>query len=216
MRAFGFAESTSSLEHTFQKEANFLGMAERGGSLAYRVYLDTGTFQAIEECGGYVFGEDDLPRVEDYALGKAPQVIMRPDGALILESLRDIFLFDDRAHFDWVVSPASLAEIDAANDFHRSRYAREVLEHTDMCLSEKPPEQEAASMASIMCNPLFGSISQKDRKLLVEAAATQCDIFLTIEKKLPKQADTILKKINLQIATPMTFWEMLRPYIRGL
>tara|TARA_R110000868_G_scaffold232835_4_gene486481 strand:- start:12018 stop:12554 length:537 start_codon:yes stop_codon:yes gene_type:complete len=178
--------------------------------------LDTGTFQAIEECGGYVFGEDSLPTVEDYPAGKAPQVVIRPDGPLILESLRAIFTFDERAHFDWVVSAASLVEIDAAMDSHRSQYAREVLDHTNICLMENPPEDEALVMEAIINGPTFGNVSGKDRKLLSDAAAVQCDVFLTIEKKLPKQADVILKKIPLLVATPMTLWKMLAPHLRGL
>jgi len=31
-----------------------------------RIYLDTGVFQAIADCGGYVFGEDPFPEIEDY------------------------------------------------------------------------------------------------------------------------------------------------------
>ncbi|PRX10427.1 UNVERIFIED_ORG: hypothetical protein BCL66_104222 [Martelella mediterranea] len=181
-----------------------------------RIYLDTGTFQAIEDCGGYVFSEDPLPQAEDYSVSNIPQILRRPDGALILESLRAIFFFDDRAHFDWVVSPASLAEIDAAKDHHRSRYARDVFDHTAICLIENPPEDTAIAMAAVVEGPSFGNISTKDRKLLSDAAAAQCDVFLTIEKKLPKQADVILKKIPLLVATPMTLWEMLKPHLRGL
>lgn len=71
-------------------------------------------------------------------------------------------------------------------------------------------------MAAIMQDPTFGNISDKDRRLLIEAAGLQCNIFLTIEKKLPKQADSILKKVPLLIATPITFWQMLEPHIKGL
>lgn len=181
-----------------------------------RIYLDTGTFQAIADCGGYVFGEDPMPQVEDYRPNAAPQVVRRPDGALILQCLRAIFAFDDRAHFDWVVSPASLSEIDAAGDAFRSRYARDVLDHTEVCLMDNPPSESAVVMSTLLESPAFGNISAKDRKLLIDAAAADCDVFLTIEKRLPRQAHVILKQIPLLVATPMTLWEKLRPHLCGL
>ncbi|MEQ8392022.1 MAG: hypothetical protein RIB30_13615 [Thalassospira sp.] len=187
-----------------------------GDIIPNRIYLDTGAFQAIADCGGYVFGEDPLPKIEDYQPNSVPQVVQRPDGAAILECLRAIFAFNDRAHFDWVVSSASLAEIDAAGDAWRSRYAREVLDHTEVCLMENPPSGLAADMAELVGGPTFGNISDKDRKLLIEAAAADCNVFLTIEKRLPKQASVILKQIPLLVATPIKLWEMLRPHIRGL
>ena len=181
-----------------------------------RIYLDTGAFQAIADCGGYVFGEDPMPQVEDYRPNAAPQVVKRTDGALILECLRAIFAFNDRAQFDWVVSSASLSEIDAAGDALRSRYARDILDHTGMCLMDNPPSELAVVMSEILEGPTFGYISATDRKLLIDAAASDCDVFLTIEKRLPKQAHVILTQIPLLVATPMTLWEKLRPQLCGL
>ncbi|WP_152630651.1 hypothetical protein [Thalassospira sp. HJ] len=181
-----------------------------------RIYLDTGTFQAIADCGGYVFGEDSLPKLEDYSSKYVPQVIKRPDGEDILRCLRAIFAFNNRAHFDWIVSPASLAEIDAAGVFERSRYARDVFAHTNACLLDSPPSATATAMAELLEGRALGNISEKDRKLLIEAAATDCDVFLTIEKRLPKQAGVILKQIPLLVATPTTLWAKLRPHLRGL
>lgn len=181
-----------------------------------RIFLDTGTFQAIADCGGYVFGEDPLPKTEDFDPSAVPQVIRRNDGESILESLRAIFTFNDRAQFDWVVSPASLSEIDAAGDHWRSRYARDILDHTEVCLSENPPSAAAEIMADLIRGPSFGNISAKDRKLLIEAAAADCDVFLTIEKRLPRQAHVFLKRIPILVATPMTLWEKLRPHLCGL
>lgn len=181
-----------------------------------RIFLDTCTFQALCDCGGFIFGEDEFPERNDYAPGACPQVLIRPDAAEILISLRNIFLFDDRAHFDWIVSRQSLAEIDAAGNHSRSVYARDVIDHSSICLSENPPPDTAAATAKIMSGPAFGFISEKDRQLLVDAAACGCDTFLTIEKRLPRSADAVLRKVPLLIATPERLWTLLYPHLQGL
>lgn len=181
-----------------------------------RIYLDTGAFQAIEECGGFIFGEDDMPEVEDFGHSARPQILQRPDGQEIVQSLRWIFLFDHRAMFDWIVSPASLAEIDAARCGARSRCARDVMDHSLVCVAENPPSPAAMEMAKAMADPSFASLSPADRKLLIEAATLECNVFLTIEKKLPKNAKAVLKRVPLLIATPIELWVMLEPHVKGL
>jgi len=83
-------------------------------------------------------------------------------------------------------------------------------------LAENPPTEATLFAPELLEGRSFGNISAKDRKLLVDAAAAGCDTFLTIEKRLPKQASVILKRIPLFVATPMTLWEKLRPHLRGL
>jgi hypothetical protein len=183
----------------------------------HRISLDTCAFQAVADCGGYVFGEDPCPGIEDFRSGEVPQVIRRPDGRDILDSLKAIFAFNHRANFDWIVAPSSLAEIDAAGDPSRSRYARDIIDHSDICLAEDPPSDAAKTMAELLAGPTFHKkISYKDRQLLVDAAAADCDHFLTIEKRLPKQAPVVLRHIPLVICSPMDFWKKLAPHIRGL
>ena len=95
-------------------------------------------------------------------------------------------------------------------------YARDVLDHAEICLSENPPTDAAKAMAEIVEGRSFHNVSSKDRRLLLDAAAAECDHFLTIEKRLPRQAPMVLKRIPLLICTPMTLWEKLTPYVRNL
>ena len=186
------------------------------GIIPRRIYLDTGTFQAIHDCGGFVFGEDVMPEVEDFLPNSCPQILRRTDGNNTLQYLKWIFMFDERAMFDWIISPASLHEIDAGRCGARSQYARDIMDHSSICISENPPSAAAPKMAEIMADPQFASISASDRKLLIEAVGSECDVFLTIEKKLPKSAGQVLKKVPLLIATPKELWELLEPYLKCL
>ncbi|MDQ0511215.1 hypothetical protein [Ancylobacter amanitiformis] len=181
-----------------------------------RLFLDTGTFQAIADCGGYVFGEDPLPHADDFPSDAVPQILRRSDGEDILDSLREIFTFNDRAHFDWILSSSSLAEIDAAKNVRLSRYARDIIQHSEICLTENPPRRFATTMASFFQGSVFGNLSSKDRNLLLDAAASDRDHFLTIEKRLPKQAHVILKYVPLVICSPSELWTKPVPHLSGL
>lgn len=181
-----------------------------------RIFLDTCTFQALADCGGFVFGEDNFPQTTHYRSGRCPQVLRRSDAREILECLRSIFLFNERAQFDWIVSGGSLKEVDAGGDQYRSSYIRDIIDHSSICLSENPPTETADTMATYIAGPNCGFLSAKDKRLLVEAAAADCDVFLTIEKRLPRMAGAVLREIPLLIATPTSFWALLEPHLRGL
>lgn len=181
-----------------------------------RIFLDTCTFQVLGDCGGFVFGEDDYPEVADYAPGRAPQVLRRPDAEEILVPLKRIFLFNDRANFDWIVSETSIAEVDAAGDHYNSNYVRDIIDHSLACLVDHPPTDVAEKMARLIESGECGSFGIKDRQLMIEAAAAECDVFLTIEKRLPRNADAVLRKIPLLITTPAHLWQRLVPHLVGL
>jgi hypothetical protein len=163
-----------------------------------------------------VFGEDEMPAVSDYPANTIPQILRRPDGQGTLEYLRRIFLFDERAHFDWIVTPASALEIDAGRDSHRSRYLRDVMEHSEACLNEAPPGDLSVEMVKFITGRSCGYLCSKDRALLSEAATLECDTFLTIEKRLPGVSHLVLQQVPLWITTPEDLWNKLASQIRGL
>ncbi|MEP9373318.1 hypothetical protein [Mesorhizobium sp. KR1-2] len=179
-----------------------------------RIFLDTCAFQVLADCGGFIFDADEFPLPSDFRPGKCPQVVSRPDAREVLEPLRWIFRFDERAHFDWIVSRKLLEEVDAGGDRYRSSYVRDIADHSWACLSDNPPTEYADEVAAYIASPKCGFVSQKDKALLVEAAAAGCDTFLTIEHRLPKVANSLLKQVPLLIATPL--WAILKPHVRGL
>lgn len=181
-----------------------------------RIFLDTCTFQALADCGDFIFEGEGPPREGDYRPGMCPQVVHRPDGIDILSSLRNIFLFNDRAQFDWIVSSGSLDEVDAGRDRYRSTYIRDIVGHSLICLDENPPSDLANMMMSYVTGPKCGFFSKKDRRLMAEAAAAECDVFLTIEKRLTRSSDAVLREIPLLITTPSGLWTLLEPHVVGL
>lgn len=180
-----------------------------------RIFLDTCTFQALVDCGEFIFEGEGPPREDHYRPGTCPQVVRRADAVEILTSLQRIFLFNDRAQFDWIVSVGSLREVDAGDDRYRSAYVRDIIDHSLICLNENPPSELAERMAAHVSGPKCGFFSKKDKRLLAEAAAAECDVFLTIEKRLPRMADAVLREIPLLITTPTGLWALLEPHVGG-
>jgi hypothetical protein len=71
-------------------------------TLRRRLFLDSCTAQRLRDYGGYVYqGEpvDELARIHRI-----------PDGVENLTALRNIFLVNERALFEWIVSAGSLDE----------------------------------------------------------------------------------------------------------
>jgi hypothetical protein len=175
-----------------------------------RIFLDTCTVQAISDCGNYVFGEDAF---EDIV---PSQITRRRDGAEMLHALRKIFLFDDRAAFDWIVSTSSIAETDRRRDRNQSSYIRDILDHSEIRINENPPDESAERYAADIDDRYFNFLSRSDRWLVQEAIFAGCDTFLTIENRLTKSSEPILRRVPLLIANPITLWANLEPHLAGL
>ena len=58
----------------------------------------------------------------------------------------------------------------------------------------------------------FGYLSEKDRLLLRHAIILRCEAFLTVESRLPRNAAHIERELGIRILTPITYWEILRPW----
>jgi hypothetical protein len=83
-------------------------------SLPRRTYLDTCTLQAVHDYGGVIWeGEPFVP------IGRAGKV---KDFDKDLEALRMIFLVNERAMFEFVVTPATLREVNGRNDRRYTRW----------------------------------------------------------------------------------------------
>jgi len=146
---------------------------EAWASLPCRIYLDTCTLQAVHDYGGVIWeGEPFVPT------GRAGRVT---DFDKDLEALRMIFLVNERAMLEFVVTEATLREVRGRNDHRYTQWDQ----------------------------PTFGMISKKDRILLQDALDLGCDAFLTMEKenKLPAAAEHVERETGLRIMRPTTYWD---------
>jgi hypothetical protein len=168
-------------------------------SLPRRVYLDTSTLQTIYDYGEVIWeGERFIPS------GHAGRVQGLADE---LEALRRIFL-NERAQFEFVVSNASLREVDARN---RPAYAQWVRDVLDTWLIQSEGESPLVPTTTFD-RPRFGNLSVKDRLLLQDALDYDCDAFLTMERRLPTASEFIERVTGLRVMRPNIYWRLLAPW----
>ena len=59
----------------------------------------------------------------------------------------------------------------------------------------------------------FGYLSAKDKLLTFDAVLLECNVFLTMEEKLTRNAENIeKKKLGLRILRPFEYWELVQPW----
>ncbi len=159
----------------------------------FRILLDTCVLNILYDEGEYIF--------DGYAGHGRTEQDLHPD----LRALRVIFRVNERANFELVVSPISVAEVANVQDFpnreRRVRWLLDVLDHWLVMLDQSghrqreggtvrhrfklSPELQAFE-SRVMAIPDFRR-DPIDRLLLVQYRMADCDIFLT------KDSNTILR-----------------------
>lgn len=166
-------------------------------SLPRRIYLDTSTLQKLYDFGGEICeGEPFEP------VGRAAQVQGLADE---IDALQMIFMVNERAMFEFVVTEASLREV-----VNRTRpgYTQWVYDVLDTWLIQSEGE-EWPTPGTTFEDRRFGMVSVKDRRLLQEALDWRCDAFMTMERRLPTAAAFIERQTGLRVMRPTTYWNLL-------
>jgi hypothetical protein len=170
-------------------------------SLPRRIYLDTSTLQNLYDFGAEVFeGEPFEP------VGRAARVQGLADE---IDALRMVFMVNERARFEFVVTEANLREV--ANRTH-SGYTQWVYDVLDTWLIQS--EGEKPMPGTTFDDRRFGMISTKDRRLLQEALDWRCDAFMTMERRLPTAAPFVKRETGLMVMRPTTYWSTLSRFAR--
>jgi hypothetical protein len=172
-------------------------------SLPHRIYLDTCTLQAIRKHGDVIWdGEPFVPRGPAELVAGYEQDI---------EALRLIFMVNERAMFEFVVTEATLREVHGRRD---CRYIQWVYDVQDTWLIQSEGE-EVPRWGHRFYNQALGMISKKDRIVLQDALDHRCDAFLTMEKKLPAAAARQVQRMTgLRILRPPEYCELLAPWAK--
>jgi hypothetical protein len=173
-------------------------------SLPRRIFLDSCTAQTLRNYGGYIYEAEPIPASD--------RIHHVPDGIANLEALRDIFFVNERALFEWIVSRGSMQEAHEKRDPGHSQWLWDIADHSEVCLEGDGPTAESEALAARLDERKFGYLSAKDRLLIRDAIVLRCDTFLTVERRLPRNAAHIERELGIRILTPIMHWEMLRPW----
>jgi len=175
-------------------------------NLPTRIFLDSSTLQTLNTYGEFIWEgievEDNNP------------IWIVPDGIDNLNALRNIFLVNQRANFEFALSQNSLQEVVAKGDNGYLQWAFAVIDHWQSMLDayvQNPINQEDLTRAFKLDTPSFGYLGLGDRKLIKDAVMLGCHAFLTMERKLPKNAHHIQQELGLLILTPVRYWDILKP-----
>jgi hypothetical protein len=135
-----------------------------------------------------------------------------PEGIEKVDALRDIFLINERAQFEWIVSHASMVEANDKGDPGHLTWVWDIAHHSAVCLALEGATKESTARSAQLREPRFKYLGVKDRVLLEEAVALRCEAFLTMERRLPRNAAHIERELGIRILTPIAHWQMLRPW----
>jgi hypothetical protein len=188
---------------------------ERPDHVPGRVLLDTCILNRLHDEGGYIF-EGEIDQDEDEISDDS-------------RALRAIFTVNERAHFELLISPLTVAEVANAKDFvdreRRVRWVLDVLDHWLIMLDESgdrvtdggsvrhrfklTPELQAVE-AELMKIPDFRR-DPFDQLLLVQYRMGVCDAFLTTDRNTIWKHRSQLTGLGIRVLTPTEYWELLRP-----
>jgi hypothetical protein len=173
-------------------------------ALPRRIFLDSCTAQILGNYGSYIY--------EGEPIHETDRIHRVTDGLANLDALRNIFLLNQRALFEWIVSRGSIEEAAAKGDRRHLQWLWDIADHSMICLKGAGPTAESVGLASRLDEPKFGYLSDKDRLLIREAVLLRCEAFLTVERRLPRNAAHLEDQLGIRVLTPITHWEMLRPW----
>jgi hypothetical protein len=171
--------------------------------LPCRIFLDSCTVQTLRKYGEFIYDGGSI--MED------DRIHQIPDGFENVIALRDICQITSRALFQWIVSDASYQEAQAKRDPDHLSWLCEVAHYARGFL-ETGPSPESSAIAARLDELTFGYLGAGDRVLLQDAILMRCDSFLTMERKLPRNAAHIERELGIRVLTPLTYWERLRPW----
>jgi len=187
-------------------------------SIPGRLLLDTCVINTIQDEGAYIFEGEILEGMTEAEI---------PED---LKALRYIFQVNERAAFQFLVSPLTFAELANTKDImwnqRRIQWALSVLDVWLIVLEEtgdrvveggtvrhrfKLTEELQELESRLMSNPDFRR-DPFDRLLLIQYKMGNCDAFLTIDKNTIWRHRKWLLNEGIKVLSPSDFWAALKPY----
>jgi hypothetical protein len=169
-----------------------------------RIFLDSSALQVLQSYGGFLY--------ENEALDAADRIHRDPAGVDKLMALRCIMKVAERAPFQFALSHNSFLEVTRRADARYVQWAHDVLDHWLACLEEAPSPAVDLKIAAMTDTSSYNYLGTGDRALIKDALLLGCDSFLTMENKLPKNADHIRSTLRIRILSPLDTWELLQPW----
>jgi hypothetical protein len=175
--------------------------------IPHRIFLDTGVVHYLFRYGDIVF--------DNVELSACDRLHGVPGGVADLQALRAFCFMNQRNAFELAVSENSLKEVLGAGDCRYTSWLLELAGYWQgIALSyEGSPCTRAGliKQARVMGGRL-GYLSRKDRALIADACKMECDTFLTVDRRLARNAEPLSHELDISVVRPATLLERLQPW----
>lgn len=172
-----------------------------------RVFLDSSTLQTMQDYGEYIYDGGEVAQEK--------KIWSIPDGFQNIEALRKIMLVASRGSLQFTLSRNSLKEILDRGSYSYLQWALEMLDYWEGCLAAYQDNGAAFSGKGILLSiklqeNQFGYLSVKDTILIRDAVLLECDVFLTMERRLSRNAAHLEQKLGIKVLQPIDYWDLLK------
>ncbi len=164
--------------------------------------------QTLQDFGEFIYNGAEIAQND--------KIWAIPDGYKNVEALRKIMFVGTRAPFEFAISGNSLQEVLDRGRYHYLQWALEVLDYWECLLAsyehQQPFSGQGVELERRLTEKRFGYLSQKDARLIRDAILLECGVFLTMERRLPKNALNLERELRIKIMQPIKYWDMLGPW----
>ena len=169
-----------------------------------RVFLDSSIIQTLHVYGEFIF--------ENAEVKEDDPIFLDSKGIEKLECLRKIMQCMQRTPFEFALSTNSIKEALRKNDPGYMPWVYELIDYWLINYERSKNKKYCKNKMSILMSNSFNYLSSGDRELIIDAVNLDCDSFLTMENKLPRNSHHLEHKLLIRVLTPITFWENFRTY----
>lgn len=174
-----------------------------------RVFLDSSTLQTLQDYGEFIYDGGEIAQEN--------KIWSIPDGLKNVEALQQIIHIARRGSLQLVLSGNSLREVSDRGRYDYLQWAWEMLDYWESCLAAYEDSSSAFSghgvaLSAKLRGNRFGYLSVKDADLIHDAVLLECDVFLTMERKLPKNAAHIERELGIKVLQPIGYLDLLTPW----
>jgi hypothetical protein len=179
-------------------------MSSFEANFPHRVFLDSSVLQTMQTYGEFLYDGGEI-EAED-------RIHRDPHGLEKLVDLRSIVQVGYRAPFEFALSDNSFHEVHGSGDLAYLQWALDFLDHWNACLAESPDPAPNPWALRALRQGNLGYLGAGDRALLQDAVYLECDTFLTMENKLPRNRDHLLSTLGIRVETPSMVWQRVQPW----
>ena len=172
-----------------------------------RYFLDSSTLQTIYRHGEFIF--------DGGSISLADRIRRVPNGMTNLEALRDIMALGQRGGLELAVSPRSLEEAAGKHDGGYVSWVLEMADYWDRIVRSYTTLGTSAygvhgtRSSSILDSGNFGYLSRKDKGLLRDALQLDCGGFLTMDRRLCRNAAHLERNVPLKLLEPARLCQLV-------